>query len=71
MAVKLRMKPMNGEKDNIRARQAIWRTGQRESGRNVYSGLMINGYNYVLVGNYHNVKYKVILRREINAVLHK
>gem|GEM_PF-5604198 len=25
---------------------------------------------YVLVGNYHNVKYKVILRREINAVLH-
>ncbi|CAM7061696.1 hypothetical protein ENASMMO064B1_21030 [Enterobacter asburiae] len=25
---------------------------------------------YVLEGNYHNVKYKVILWREINAALH-
>jgi len=26
---------------------------------------------YALEGNYHIVKYKVILRREINASLHK
>jgi hypothetical protein len=44
------MKLSHGEKENIRAWQAIWRIGQRESDGNVYSGLMINGYNLCLSG---------------------
>ena len=43
--VKLRMKLLHGGKENIRVWQAIGRIGQREGGWNVYSGLMINGYN--------------------------